>query len=211
MPTVELRGNTELRMALKRFAPDLEKNLRKEMAAGLKPVVNRARGYVPNESPMSHWFGGKSAKPITKYTSQFRKGKFPLYNPTVIKRGIVYSTSVSKHNKNGFTSNAAIYNKSAVGAIYETAGRTNPQGQHWVGFRNGDSKRVSRSANPTAGATFIANLPKLVESKQGFGRLIYRAWAEDLGRAHKIVNVALDKTKKEFYARSQTTSFKKVA
>lgn len=212
MPTVELRGNTELRMALKRFAPDLEKNLRKEMTAGLKPVVTRARGYVTAEPPMSHWFGGKSAKKITQYTSQFRKGKFPLYNPTIIKRGIVFSTSVSKHNKNGFTSNAAIYNKSAVGAIYETAGRKNPQGQKWVGPKaGGTGKGVSRSANPNAGATFIANLPKLVESKQGFGRLIYRAWAEDLGRAHKIVNVALDKTKKEFYARSQTTSFKKVA
>ena len=199
-------------MALKRFAPDLEKNLRKEMADGLKPVVNRARGYVPADSPMSHWYGGKSTKPITKYTSQFRRGHFPLYNPAIIKRGIVYSVGVSKHNKNGFTSNAAIYNKSAVGAIYETAGRKNPEGQKWVGTQaGGKSKGVSRSPNPTAGATFIANLPKLVESKQGFGRLIYRAWAEDLGRTHNIVNKAIDKTKKEFYARGEIAPFKKAA
>jgi hypothetical protein len=34
MATVEIRGNTEFRMALRRFAPDLEKNLKKEIASG---------------------------------------------------------------------------------------------------------------------------------------------------------------------------------
>ena len=198
-------------MALRRFAPDLEKNLTTEMAAGLKPVVNRARGYVPAESPMSGWAGGKGTK-ITAKTSVFRKGSFPLYNAAVIKRGIVYSTKVTKANKNGFTSMAAIYNKSAVGAIYETAGRKNPQGQPWVGAKaGGTSKKVSRSYNPTAGATFIANLPELVQSKQGAGRLIYRAWEEDLGRAHKIVMQAIYKTEQQFYARSSAGTLRRAA
>ena len=188
-------------MALRRFAPDLEKNLRKEIASGLKPVVKRARGYVPADSPMSGW----AARSTTN-------GRFPQYDAKTIQRGITYSTTVSKPNKNGFTSNAAIYNKSAVGAIYETAGRKNPNGQPWVGPKaSGASKKVSRSNNPTAGRTFIANLPPLVKSKQGEGRLIYRAWAEDLGRAHKIVMTAIDKTKIEFYARSKAGTLEKVA
>jgi hypothetical protein len=201
MATVEIRGNSDLRKAMRRFAPDLEKNLRKEMASGLKPVVAKARGYVPAESPMSGWAA-----------RSFNQGKFPTYNASVIQRGLTYSTNVSKVNKNGFSSMAAIYNKSAVGAIYETAGRKNPNGQPWVGPKAGGlSKKVSRSNNPTAGKTFIDNLPPLVSSLQGQGRLIYRAWAEDKGRAHGIVMRALDKTLTEFYARSNAGTLGKAA
>lgn len=199
MATVEMRGNTDLRTALRRFAPDLEKNLKKEMASGLKPVVRAAKGFVPAESPMSGWAG-----------RSFSEGKFPIYNARTIIKGITYSTSVSKKNKNGFTSNARIMNKSAVGAIYETAGRKNPQGQPWGG-RASTSKRVSHSNNPTAGQTFIKNLPPLTSSLQGRGRLIYRAWAEDKGRAHGIVMRAIDKTRAEFNARSTAGTLGKAA
>ena len=201
MATVEIRGNTELRMAMRRFAPDLEKNLRKEMASGLKPVVRAARGFVPANSPMSGWAA-----------RSFSEARFPFYNASAIQRGITYSTAVSKKSKYGFTSMASIKNKSAVGAIYETAGRKNPQGQEWVGPKGtGTGKGVSRSNNPTAGKTFINNLPPLVSSLQGQGRLIYRAWAEDKGRAHNIVMKAIDKTVTEFYARAASKTLGKAA
>ena len=47
MAVVEIRGNTDLRKALRRFAPDLDKELRKELTRALKPVVKQARGFVP--------------------------------------------------------------------------------------------------------------------------------------------------------------------
>jgi hypothetical protein len=200
MPVVELRGNSDLRKALRNFAPDLEKNLRKEMASGLKPVVRAAKGFVPAEAPMSGWAA-----------RSFSEARFPFYSASTIIRGITYSTSAGRSSKKGFRSMARIMNKSAVGAIYETAGRKNPQGQIWVGKRQGDTKRVSHSNNPTAGATFINNLAPLTSSIQGQGRLIYRAWAEDKGRAHGIIMRAIDKTTTEFYARSKTTTFSKAA
>ena len=201
MPTVEISGNTELRKALRRFAPDLEKNLRKEMASGLKPVVRSARSFVPAESPMRGWAA-----------RSFSEGRFPTYNASVIQRGITYSTTVSKKSKNGFTSMASIKNKSAIGAIYETAGRKNANGQNWVGPKaTGASKGVSRSNNPKAGQQFIDNLPPLVSSLQGRGRLIYRAWAEDKGRAHNIVMKAIDSTISEFYKRSAAKTLGKAA
>ena len=56
MPNVELRGYSDLRKALKRFAPDLDKQLKKELAAALKPVVTQARGFVPaNSDVMRGW------------------------------------------------------------------------------------------------------------------------------------------------------------
>lgn len=55
MAKVEIRGNADLQKALRAFTPDLEKQLRKELKAALMPVVKKARGFVPTESPMSGW------------------------------------------------------------------------------------------------------------------------------------------------------------
>ena len=193
MATVEIRGNTDLRNAMRRFAPDLEKNLRKEIASGLKPVVATARGFVPANSPMSGWA-----------SRSFNQGFFPTYTSSTVIRGITYSTTVTKKSKQGFTANAAIFNKSAAGAIYETAGRKNPEGQPWVGPNGSASHDFSHSNWEGAGKTFINKLPPLVSSLQGQGRLIYRAWAQDKGRAHNIVMRALDKTFAQFDARAKT-------
>jgi hypothetical protein len=107
---------------------------------------------------------------------------------------------------------ARIINKSAAGAIYETAGRKNPSGQPWVGRKgSGSSKGVSRSVNPNAGATFIANLDPLVSSLKGRGRLIYRAWAESKGVAEGAAMKAIDNATSEFYARNQTQKFRRAA
>jgi hypothetical protein len=142
----------------------------------------------------------------------FTEARFPFFNARTITRGIVYSTGVSKRNKNGFTSMARIINKSAAGAIYETAGRKNPSGQPWVGRKgSGSSKGVSRSVNPNAGATFIANLDPLVSSLKGRGRLIYRAWAQNRGVAEGAAMKAIDKATSEFYARNRTQKFRRAA
>lgn len=201
MPKVEIRGNADLRKALRQFTPDLDKQLKKELAVALKPVVRKAKSFVPAESPMSGWV----ARP-------FSEARFPFFNYQTIVRNIVYTTAVSKPNKNGFTSMAKIINKSVVGAIYETAGRKNPQGQPWVGRKaGGSSKGVSRSVNPGAGAQFIANLDPLTSSLKGQGRLIYRAWAESKGVAEGAAMKAIDKATRDFYARNKTQKFRKAA
>ena len=201
MPSIEIRGNTDLRKALRTFTPDLEKALQKEIARALKPVVAKAKSFVPNQAPMSHWAA-----------RSFSEATFPFWNPITVKHGITYTTKVSQRNANGFTSMARIINKSAVGAIYETAGRKNPEGQVWVG-RNagGTGKGVSRSVNPEAGKQFIANLPELVSSHKGRGRLIYRAWRDSKGVAEGAVMKAIDKATTKFYARNNTTKFRRAA
>lgn len=201
MPSVEIRGNTDLRKALRLFAPDLEKTLRDEIKAGLAPVVKQARGFVPSTVPMSGWAA-----------RSFSEARFPFYDAQLIRKGIGFSTLVSKPNKNGFTSMASIYNGSAIGAIYETAGRKNPNGQPWVGPKaGGTSKGVSRSNNPHAGQQFIENLPDITNSLKGRGRLIYRAWAANRGITEGIVNKAVDKAITQFYARNKESRFSKEA
>jgi hypothetical protein len=189
---IEIRGNADLRKAMRRFTPDLEKALRKEIGAALRPVVREAKGFVPASSPMSGWAG-----------RAFSEGKFPTYNASIIRAGIKYSASPSKVNREGFSSMASVQNNSRVGSIYEGAGRANLNGQPWVGPKGSGSNRYSKSSNPKAGEQFIANLPPLVGSLKGRGRLIYRAWAENRGKAEGAVNKAIDTALTEFRARAK--------
>ena len=177
---VEIRGNADLRKAMRRFTPDLEKALRKEIGNALRPVVRDAKGFVPAISPMSGWAG-----------RSFNEGKFPTFNAGVMKAGIKYSATPSKINAEGFSSMASVQNNSRVGAIYEGAGRANPNGQPWVGPKGPAGNKYSHSRNPKAGEQFIANLPPLVGSLKGRGRLIYRAWANNKGKAEGAVNKAI--------------------
>jgi hypothetical protein len=185
---IEIRGNADLRKAMRRFTPDLEKALKKEISAILRPVVSEAKGFAPAVSPMSGWAG-----------RSFSQGRFPTYNAAIVKAGITFSTTPSKINSNGFSSMARIENKSRVGAIYESAGRNGLQGQPWVGSKAGSSSnRVSKSNNPKAGEQFIKNLPPLVSSLKGRGRLIYRAWANSQGKAEGATLKAIDKAITQF-------------
>lgn len=199
MPVIEIRGNVDLRKALRRFAPDLEKQLRKDLANAMKPVVAKARGFVPADAPMSGWAG-----------RSFGEGKFPTYNASTIKSGITFTSIPGKVNPYGFSSMAKITNKSAAGAIYETAGRNGPQ--PWVGPKaGGTGKGVSRSVNPEAGQQFIDNLPPLTNSLKGRGRAIFKAWAADQGKAEGAARTAIDKITREFNAKVSAGPVSKAA
>ena len=199
MPVIEMRGNVDLRKALRRFAPDLEKQLRKDLANAMKPVVAKARGFAPADAPMSGWAA-----------RSFSEGKFPTYSASTIKSGITFTSIPGKVNPYGFSSMAKINNKSAAGAIYETAGRNGPQ--PWVGPKaGGSSKGVSRSVNPEAGAKFIENLPALTMSTKGRGRLIFKAWAQDQGKAQGAALTAIDKVTKAFNAKVSAGPLSKAA
>ncbi len=198
---VEIEGVKQTRKAIRAFAPDLNKELNAELRAALAPIARKARGFVPSESPMSGWAG-----------RSFSEGRFPIYNARTITSGIGFSTKQGKTTRSGFTSNAKLFNKSVAGAIYETAGRTNPQGQPWVGPKAGGvSKKVSRSNNPEAGQKFIENLPPLVNSLKGRGRLILRAWAQDQGKAYGAAIKAIDKAERAFKERAERETLRRAA
>jgi len=153
---VTVKGATELRKALRKFEPDLNKETRKELAGILKPIVKEARGFVIAPAPLSGW--------VKKPNST---GRFPQFNAEEVKRGIGYKTSPSKPNSKGFVSLASINNKTAAGAIYETAGRK------------------------TTGDNFVPRLPALTNSPAGKGRMIYKAYENNKGEAVKAVVKAL--------------------
>ena len=209
MPT-ELKGAIEARKALKKFTPDLSKELQKEMADLLKPIVTVARGFIP-ATVLSGW--SKAEASDTKYR------QFPRFDAAAARRGIGYRTAPSKVNRSGFRALARIANVSAAGAIYETAGRLNPDGRSQGPvvdrFLNGvydktthTGRQYSQSLNPNAGKQFIDALDatgRIVDannqtgagrrSRKMRGRAIYRAWAEDGGKTNAAVIKAIEKTK----------------
>jgi hypothetical protein len=195
---ITIETNADLRKALRRFAPDLEKALKKEIAGVLKPVVKQARGFVPSSAPLSGWA-----------PRSFSEGFFPPFVTSEIRSGIGYKTTASKPNSRGFSSQASIFNASRAGAIYESAGRTNPQGQTWVGATG--AGKGSRSRNPNAGRQFIDAMPPLTGSLKGRGRLIFKAWSQNQGRAEGAVRKAISTAEQELVRRSNVSSLKRVA
>ena len=187
---VALRGALAVNKALKKYSPELAKEMRREIAAVLRPIANEAKGYVPSASPMSGWA-----------ERSFSEARFPFYNVAQIRKGIGYKTTPSKVNPSGWRSLASLRNMSGVGAIYESAGRTNPQGQPWVGKNaGGTGKGVSRSTNKYAGKQFIANLGTLSGEYPNKGRLIGRAWHNNEGKAKVAVIKAITAQRKKFTA-----------
>jgi hypothetical protein len=217
---VELKGADQLRKALKEFEPDLSKKTTKEMSVALKPITNRARGYMPtNTAMLSGWTSATSSENTVKYRV------FPKYDQAEAKRGVKYSTRPSKPNKRGFVSLARIVNTSAGGAIYETAGRLNPSGQPSQASTRGKfsdyidtSNKVNKSLNPNAGKQFInrANATgELVNARprqQGqagratrkmTGRAIFRAFAEDQGKVTAAIVKAIGNSAIEFKSKTK--------
>ena len=168
MPT-ELRGVKQLRYALKNFEPDLAKETQKEMANALKPIVRHARNLVPAVSPLSGW------RPRA-----MSEARFPTWDTSIARRGITYRTTPSKPNRRGFSYAASIWNKSAIGAIYETAGRKAPQ----------------------TGGRHRPNFAKALGSMEGIGRLqgraMFAAWNRDQGKATAAVVKALQTAANNF-------------
>jgi len=198
MPT-EVEGALELRKALRKLEPTLAKETEKEIRNLLRVVSNKAKGFVPSEAPLSGW-----GKAVGVWENR-------VFSSSAIKSGLGYSTTPSKPNKRGFRSIATIFNKSAAGSIYETAGRKNPSGQPTQASTRGKfssyvdtSGSVNKSANPYAGRQFIEALPPLVDSQSATaagrrtrktkGRLLFRAWAEDQGKTNAAVLKAIGKS-----------------
>jgi len=180
---VELKGLANTKRAMKEFTPDLYKKMNDELKTIMLPVRDEARSYVPFNT-LSGWMNQKGLWENRRFDA------------AAVKKGIVYSQGRTRPNEKGFRSNYVVYNKTAAGAIYETAGRKNPAGQPWVGKKGNSSKRFSHSNNPRAGQQFINSLGgQLVGGGKTKGRLIYRAWARQNNKAIpaaiKVVNQAI--------------------
>ena len=173
MPT-ELKGALNLRKALKQFEPDLAKETTKQIADFLKPVVRNARGYLPSNADVpSGWLKRPNAK--GRWSTRF-------YDQTVAKRAIGYKTSPSRPNSRGFVSLASVNSKNVAAIIYEWAGRTSG---------------IEGNFTPKLGGNLKG------KNKGMTGRALFRAYAEDEGKARTNVIRAIEASAKKLNARSK--------
>jgi hypothetical protein len=169
MPT-EVKGANALRKALKKFAPDLAKETRDELVGFLKPIVKKARGFLPSNDEMPSGF----------VKHEVKTARFPMYDAAEARRGIGYKLTPTKPNRQGWSSSVSIHNKTAGGAIFETAGR-----------KSGITGRFSPQMPGT-----LAGGGKMA------GRAMFKAYKEDEGKAKAAIVKALEAAALKF-ARSK--------
>lgn len=163
-----VKGGVELRKALRKFTPDLAKETQKQIKVAIQPISKSAKGYVPDRGEvLSGWL-----------PRQMSEATFPFFNPSLVKAGIGYKTTPSKPNSRGFRSLAQVFNKTRAGSIYERMGKVSPNSRFVV---NQDGKLRA----PLKGKGRME------------GRVLYRAYDENNGKARegvlKAISIAADK------------------
>lgn len=215
---VNITGVAGTLKAMREFDPNLYKQMNKQIKGAMIPIRDKARGFAPaNDKMLSNWTKAGSSEDTIKYRA------FPKYDQGETQKNIVYKAGANKRNRNGFSVVHFVANNSAGGAIYETAGRVSGldgrRTEHIVASRHrfnkkyktvSGTRRDNNSLNPNAGAQLMAPMGPLVGDRGGVdprfgnnnyrGRLIFRAWHEDQGRASHAVNLAIDIAVKTFNA-----------
>lgn len=185
MPVV-VEGIVGLRKALKNYGSELLKEFDDNIKSELKPILADAKSKVPSQPPgnLYNW----ADKGIERKSRTSRARAFPSYNPTLIKRGLTYSLGKNRQDRTGFVSMFTLFNRSAAGAIIETAGRLNPYGTSANG-----------SNNPDAGRRFVGAMNGIGALKdykgQGrmtTGRLLYAAYYRNQGKALDAIMKAIE-------------------
>lgn len=168
----KLQGAVALKKAMKQFTPDLAKETNKEITSFVKPLARDARGFLPtNEDAPSGWL--KRPNTQGRWATRY-------YDQSEARRGISYKTTPGRPNRRGFRSIASLVNKGVGGGIYETAGR---------------KSGITGNFTPHLGGHIKGRSQKLS------GRVIFRAFDEDQGKATAGVIKAMEKAAAKFNAR----------
>lgn len=142
---ISLEGVDQTLKAIRTIAPDLDKELKKQLKGIGNEIVTGAKQRVPGVSPLSNWERVPVGDP--NWWSKFkadqrglrrREGGFPAYNAGKIKSNI--RTQIGKPKGAKFGGVVYVTNKDAAGSILEVAGRKNDPfngaGEHFISVMN---------------------------------------------------------------------------
>jgi hypothetical protein len=179
---LDITGVESTLKAMRKFDKDLTKEMNKDIKAVMLGIRDKARADVPIGFPgyLYGWEKRGKIQSQSTFNTTGRVRKFPLFDTAEVTAGIVYRQGKSQQNKQGYRAQYYVRNNSPAGAIYETAGRV-------------QSGKQGKSNNPQAGQLFIGAMGPLYGKGQERGRLIFKAWEQDQGRATLAVAKAIDK------------------
>jgi len=217
---VEVVGIKDVLKGLEFIDEDMRIRIRTAIDPLMRGVAFKAKGFVAANTDVLSGWARASGNP----------GTFPKYDASVVRGGIGYNPGENKTFRNGFKVSNYVYNASRPGAIYEVAGRLNPQGRAPFTFKHeGSGTYVKKSArskaldyydsnNPFASQQFVAALepvtkqPKIKDirgaGRKTQGRLIYKAWAQDSTKVYDAILKAINATAIQF---NKATEIKKAA
>jgi hypothetical protein len=217
---VEVVGIKDVLKGLEFIDEDMRIRIRTAIDPLMRGVAFKAKGFIAANTDVLSGWARASGNP----------GTFPKYDASVVRGGIGYNPGENKTFRNGFKVSNYVYNASRPGAIYEVAGRLNPQGRAPFTFKHeGSGTYVKRSArskaldyydsnNPFASQQFVAALepvtkqPKIKDirgaGRKTQGRLIYKAWAQDSTKVYDAILKAINATAIQF---NKATEIKKAA
>jgi hypothetical protein len=115
---------TSTTKAIRRLAPDLNKQMNKRINRALQVVVDDARGFIPEISPLRNW-----AQPGQGHGLWASRA----FDRNEISRGITKTRAGgTRRTSEGLMTSYAILDKTAAGVIFESAGTksrgSTPQG-----------------------------------------------------------------------------------
>ena len=169
---IVLTGIKETIDALKAFDKDAVKRFNKVINTELAGAQRDARNIIQDEPPMSGWSKSDAAKP--RKTTRGGAG-WPGWNAGEIKSKITKTKAQGKVRGDYTTSAGALLNKSAAGAIFETAGRKSK-----AGFGGGSSQQFLRTIGNRFGKA---------------SRVVWRVVDKDRARIEENVARALEQAK----------------
>lgn len=218
-----VKGAVELRKALKQFSPDLAKETQKELATILKPITAKARGFIPSQTPLSGWANSNQKgawERLTWSSSQAKRGIGYKTTPSKPNRSGFRSLAriVNASPSGSIYETAGRLNPQGRPQAKMREVRipsSNPAiGEHR--YMTSTGKDYGKSNNPNAGRQFIDALNdtgKIVNAYQRGegqagratrkmkGRAIFRAWADDQGKATAAVIKAIENSRDKLEAR----------
>jgi len=227
---LDISGVSETLKAIRKFDPDLNKAMRREIKVSMLTIRDKARGLVPNDTQMlSNWIYNGSESQRARYRA------FPKFDATDVKDGIIYRAGKNSSSLHGWKASFYVANTSAAGAIYETSGRVNPNGrptQHVVMSRHRFNKKMRMSTtrhdnlslNPNAGKQFNERLdaysplrgastgadPRFGNTSMR-GRLVFAAWDADENKANDAVLRAINFAVQRFNSPYQKNPYQMAA
>ena len=138
--TMKVEGVTAALTTLRKLDAEFQKQVKKDIRAAAKPLLQKAREYVPLEPPLSGF--SRSWTRSTGGTVAGWNSRGKTRNKVVIKTG-------GKRRSDGSYLLVAVVQTDAMGAIYDMAGRKSDPG------------------NTPAGRAMIANLNKIHGASRG--------------------------------------------
>lgn len=119
---------TSTLQAVRRLAPDLNKAMNKRVNRALQVVVDDARGFIPEISPLRNW--AQPGQGAGLWASK-------AFDRNEISRGITKTRAGgTRRTSQGLMSSYAILDRTAAGVIFESAGTKSkgntPQGKFFI-------------------------------------------------------------------------------